>query len=241
MGDGDRLGGGAGDGGTGITGQQASDSLIHRVTELEIVPRETKEGFESDVVELQQEKVETAVLVDALENDVSVAMEDPERMRYEDVQKKSERGIVAKIDRTDLLTVKRLVVNTASSASSPRRRSCRRRTRSYSSRTGYWLTGRNGRQGPYRLRPIQAYVAGMTVGNTHRHSETPHVLWSYHRSYPPSPRSPSYQGRSSTFSVWLVTWFKPHFTPSRFRPCYAPLSNRVPRSLPWLVEFLCMG
>ncbi|KAH6910084.1 hypothetical protein BKA70DRAFT_1399107 [Coprinopsis sp. MPI-PUGE-AT-0042] len=88
-GDGDRLGGVAGDGGTGITGQQDSDSLIHRVTELEIVPRETKEGFESDVVELQREKVETAVLVDALENDVSVAMEDVERMRYEDLQKKS--------------------------------------------------------------------------------------------------------------------------------------------------------
>ncbi|KAH6871298.1 hypothetical protein BKA70DRAFT_1356166 [Coprinopsis sp. MPI-PUGE-AT-0042] len=97
-GDSDRLGGVAGDGGTGITGPKDSDSLIHRVTELEIVPREAKEGFESDVVELQQETVKTAVLVDALENDASVAMEDTERVHHEEGQKKRERAAWQRVD-----------------------------------------------------------------------------------------------------------------------------------------------
>ncbi|KAH6916552.1 hypothetical protein BKA70DRAFT_1256284 [Coprinopsis sp. MPI-PUGE-AT-0042] len=92
MGDGDRLGGGVGDGRTGITGQQDNDSLIQRVAELEIVARETKEGLESDAVELQQEKVAIAVLVAALENDILVAMEDAEKMRHEEVRRKSNRA-----------------------------------------------------------------------------------------------------------------------------------------------------
>ncbi|KAH6910147.1 hypothetical protein BKA70DRAFT_1560775 [Coprinopsis sp. MPI-PUGE-AT-0042] len=82
--------------------ERDNDSLTKRVAELEVAlkeTKETKEGLENEVVELQQEKVDTIALIDALKNDISLAMEDIERMHHdEEVQKRREETLLEELE-----------------------------------------------------------------------------------------------------------------------------------------------